>query len=86
MKLKEWGLVRHGGRGRKARASRKEAANPDHEDNARQRGVSSTSLEVTPVDPESLEHRTKSGGWQVMGPDELTNAQPTFMGLLTRSV
>lgn len=37
------------------------------------------------IDANSLEHRTKTGGWQVVSKDELTNAEPTFMGMLSQT-
>jgi hypothetical protein len=37
------------------------------------------------IDSDSLEHRTKTGGWQIVNNVELTNAEPTFMGMLSQT-
>ncbi|KAJ8116489.1 hypothetical protein OPT61_g2092 [Boeremia exigua] len=85
MKLKEWGLTRHKGRGRKARLDRSGTNNSGNEPEDDEPRARSATAEPMSVDPGSLEHHTKSGGWQVVSSGELTNAQPTFMGMLSQT-
>jgi hypothetical protein len=82
MKLKEWGLMRH--KGRRARAEREATSRSTRGEDDRERRASSGTAEPMSVESESLEHRTKTGGWQVVGPSELANAEPTFMGMLSQ--
>ncbi|KAF2629473.1 ankyrin [Macroventuria anomochaeta] len=83
MKLKEWGLMRQ--KGRKARLERNRAGSSGCErDNEEPRAPSATA-EPMSIDSESLEHRTKTGGWQVVSSVGLTVAEPTFMGLLSQT-
>lgn len=79
MKLKEWGLMRH----RSRRAPR--ATNSGREQDDDEPRASSATVEPMSVEPESLEHRTKTGGWQIVNSSELATAEPTFMGLLSQA-
>lgn len=83
MKLKEWGLMRH--KGRKARPQTDRTNSIEREISNDQSENSPGSAGPMSVDPESLEHRTRTGGWQVVSNRELQNAQPTFMGMLNQT-
>ncbi|KAL1655788.1 hypothetical protein SLS61_001812 [Didymella pomorum] len=81
MKLKEWGLMRH--KGRRARPGHTRATSSARDDE--QTSTASAPADPMVIDANSLEHRTKTGGWQVVSKDELTNAEPTFMGMLSQT-
>ncbi|KZM21269.1 uncharacterized protein EKO05_0011536 [Ascochyta rabiei] len=83
MKLKEWGLMRH--KGHRARPDRPRARSHGLELDDEEQRSSSATAEPMSIEPESLEHRKKTGGWQVVPRDELTAAEPTFMGLLSQA-
>ena len=83
MKLKEWGLMRH--RGRKARVDRSQTGRSGHERIGEEPRATSATAEPMSTEPESLKHRTKTGGWQVVSSSELASAEPTFMGLLNQN-
>lgn len=80
MKLKEWGLMRH--KGRKVQNEINRADSIEQEPGDVQ---SKTSSATASVDPDSLEHRTRTGGWQVVSSRELEDSQPTFMGMLSQA-
>jgi hypothetical protein len=80
MKLKEWGLMRHKGRKVQAEMNRADSIEREPSDD-NQSKISSATVSV---DPDSLEHRTRTGGWQVVSSRELEDAQPTFMGMLSQ--
>ncbi|KAF3041033.1 hypothetical protein E8E11_004224 [Didymella keratinophila] len=80
MKLKEWGLMRH--KGRRARPGHTRGTSSARDDE--QTGTPSAPAEPMVIDSGSLEHRTKTGGWQVVSSNELTDAEPTFMSMLSQ--
>jgi hypothetical protein len=80
MKLKEWGLMRH--KGRKVQAEMNRADSIEQEPSDDQSKISSATASV---DPDSLEHRTRTGGWQVVSSRELEDAAPTFTGMLSQT-
>ena len=80
MKLKEWGLMRH--KGRKVQAEMNRADSIEQEPSDDQSKISSATASV---DPDSLEHRTRTGGWQVASSRELEDTPPTFMGMLSQA-
>lgn len=79
MKLKEWGFMRH--KSRKGRPREDSGRDTSHDEPM----VSPGPAESRSVDPESLEHRTRTGGWQIVSSKELEDAQPTFMGMLKQT-
>lgn len=81
MKLKEWGLMRH--KSRRARQGYTRGTSSAREDE--QARTPSIPGEPMAIDSESLEHRTKTGGWQVVSNADLTNAEPTLMGMLNQT-
>ncbi|KAJ4337874.1 hypothetical protein N0V87_004430 [Didymella glomerata] len=81
MKLKEWGLMRH--KVRKTRPGRTRGTSSAQDDE--QTRTPSAPSEPMAIDSDSLEHRTKTGGWQIVNNVELTNAEPTFMGMLSQT-
>lgn len=81
MKLKEWGLMRH--KGRKVRPGRNRGNSSGYDDE--QPRTPSATAEPIVIHSESLEHCTKAGGWQVVSNGELSNAEPTFMGMLSQT-
>lgn len=83
MKLKEWGIMRH--KGRKTRLNPRKASSSGHGDSVQERRALSGTAEPTSIEPESLEHREKTGIWQTVESAELANAEPTFMGLLNQT-
>ncbi|XPT03045.1 hypothetical protein M3J09_012148 [Ascochyta lentis] len=83
MKLKEWGFMRH--KGHRTHLGRPEARRPGRGQNDEEPASSSATAEPMSIEPESLEHRTKTGGWQIVTGDELATAEPTFMGLLSQA-
>lgn len=80
MKLKEWGLMRH--KGRKLRNEMNRADSIERDPSDEQSKISSATASV---DPDSLEHRTRTGEWQVVSDQELQHAQPSFMGMLSQA-
>ena len=83
MKLKEWGLMRH--KTRKNRLEKTRVNSPELEVNDEEPSGPLATAEPMSVDSETLEHRTKTGGWQVVSGEELKTAQPTFMGMLSQT-
>ena len=43
------------------------------------------SSETVSVDPDSLEHRTRTGGWQVVSSREHEDDQPILTGMLSQA-
>ncbi|CAN9273600.1 unnamed protein product [Alternaria alternata] len=92
MKLKEWGIMRH--KSRKITRQRREARLPNEQSSSEtdQRNNESVEpAEVITIEPESREHCTRTGGWQVVAslPALIadgagTVAEPTFLGLLNQ--
>ena len=92
MKLKEWGIMRH--KSRKITRQRREARLPNKQSSSEtdQRNDESVEpAEVITIEPESREHCTRTGGWQVVAslPTLIadgagTVAEPTFLGLLSQ--
>lgn len=82
MKLKEWGLMRQ--KYRRPRPDHSRANSSGRERDDEEQRASSATAEPMSIEPESLEHRTKTGGWQVVSSSELATAEPTFMGLLSQ--
>lgn len=82
MKLKEWGLMRH--RGRKSRPGHPQVSTPRRERNDEEPRTLSATAESMSMEPESLEHRTETGEWQVVTGSKLATAESTLMGLLNQ--
>jgi len=80
MKLKEWGLMRH--KSRRAQAEMNRADSNEREPGDDQSRISS---ETVSVDPDSLEHRTRTGGWQVVSSREHEDDQPILTGMLSQA-
>ncbi|KAF1942804.1 ankyrin [Clathrospora elynae] len=91
MKLKEWGLMRHKARrAMKARSEVRDASQPISNDDDEGDRDSSATAKPVPIDITPVEHRTKTGGWQVVAdlPTLMTDigtvAEPAFMDLLNQ--
>lgn len=83
MKLKEWGLMRHKPRkATKVRSDAMEEISRSHDEEREDRDSSAT---VEPISTETTPAADceKGGGWQVVANAD-AEAEPTFMGLLSR--
>jgi hypothetical protein len=98
MKLKEWGLMRHKPRKSSSKRRDADELDADRlgDEEQSERASSATVepmamdldhdepslLDSTALEPGSTDHCTKRGGWQLVPGADLSNADPTFMGLL----